>query len=89
MIVNVNTAFLAREKKFDVHCDWRFDEQDNNKLINWKDYRVKECIDYNRSYAYKAVEYLEYCYDHIFDNNDKGYYLSAPCLLYTSDAADE
>lgn len=82
-IIEYKTAFLAREKGFDIHCDYRYVEneakgQHNKDLINWKDYRVEECIDYNRDYAYKAVENLSDTYNEIFKNNDKDYYLSAP-----------
>lgn len=82
-IVTLETAKLAREKEFDIHSDYRYVEneaksQHKKDLINWKDYRVEECIDYNKDYAYKSVERLKETYNEIFKNNDKGYYLSAP-----------
>lgn len=77
-LINVNTALLARDLGFNIHCDWRFDEENNNELINWKDFRVKECIEYDRCYAYKAVEYLENNYYDTFDNKEIGFYLAAP-----------
>lgn len=77
-LVSVNTALLARELGFEIHCDWRFDEENNNELINWKDFRVRQCIEYDRSYSYKAIEYLENDYYDTFDNKEIGYYLAAP-----------
>jgi hypothetical protein len=79
-IVSFETASIAREKGFLDHCDWQYAEYDNNKLINWKDERVKECIEYDIIYAYKAVERLAENYNHKLTIRDDGYYLAAPQL---------
>lgn len=84
VLIGSKLAKLAREKGFDIHCDWRYVEEtakdyhDDITLINWKDYRVKECINDDREYAYKSIEYLSEVYFDIFDNKDLGYYCSAP-----------
>lgn len=77
-IVYYKTAKLAREKGFLEHCDWQYAEYNNNKLINWKDECVKECIEYDIIYAYKAVERLAEDYNHKHIIRDDGYYLAAP-----------
>jgi len=77
-IVSYEVAALAREKGFLEHCDWRYTEYDDNKLVNWKDEQVKECIEYDITYAYKAVESLADSYFHIFKHRDDGWYLAAP-----------
>ncbi len=83
-LVTPETAKLARDKGFDWHCDWRYVEDygaayhTKGQIINWKDYLVQKCIDYDKSYSYKAVERLEESYNDEFNNNDVGFYLSAP-----------
>jgi len=78
-LISFKTAILAREKGFDIHCDWRYNESENiPTYFNWRDYRVAECTSCDRSYAYKAVEYLSENYYDVFNNDDEGFYLSAP-----------
>jgi hypothetical protein len=73
------TAILARAKGFDWHCDWRYDEKlSGNPRINWKDVRVEEAFHGCEGYEYKSLERLKELYYDKFDNNDIGWYVSAP-----------
>ena len=80
--IEYSTSVLAREKGYNVDCDWRYDEQvDPPELLSWKDYRVQELLDsvkQNSEYAYRYVDSLKDNYFDTFDNDDEGFYVSAP-----------
>ena len=77
------TAILARAKGFDWHCDWRYDEQAlGNPRINWKTYRVEEAFNGCEGYEYKSLARLKDHYYDTFDNNDIGWYVSAPTQAF-------
>src|SRR5690242_6028046 len=71
---------LLKDKGLKVHCDRIFDLQEKNKIVSWKDLQVKKCIEYDKSYSYKAVEYLENDYFIENKNEDEGYFICNPPL---------
>ena len=76
-LVTFETAVLAREKGFDIHCDNRFDEQ-TKEVINFKDFIVKNFISRDPAYYYHYIDSLKEGYNDKFLNDDKGFYLSIP-----------
>lgn len=75
------TALLAREKGFDWDVDSVFDEQNEFKLISFKDHSVNQFfsdIDNCPGYEYHYSKYLRDGYFREFHNDDEGWFLSAP-----------
>ena len=80
-LLSYTQSELLRKLGFNEHCDWRYDEQNKNKLINWKDEAVNtffKDIENNGAYTEHYSKYLSSNYYDTFDNDDKGFYIAAP-----------
>lgn len=75
-IISFDTAVLAKEIGFNLNCNTSYDVE-SKAIRNWKEVQVHECIDYDRSYGYKAIARLEDNYFDTFENDDD-MYISAP-----------
>lgn len=69
---------LLQENGFRNPCQFSFDIQNKNKIIDIKEERVKGLFNCDRAYAYKEVDFLQEHYFREHENRDLEYYLYCP-----------
>ena len=79
-LVNYETALLANKKGFDLECDYAFDVENNNKLINFLENKVDEFVVSTKSNGFysKDLNSLESIIGDYFYGDNSEYYLVCP-----------